>query len=238
MCNNIEHSDLHVFPKDSTANNINWKNKVKEKIDSWLQTLPEFEDDARNDTNDNDIPDLFSFYAELSALRSDFKTGTRKSQDSLLVFGDVLDVLKTSLDDLKSKQIQLEQTNSIIIKETLIKPLITIFIRFQRIINNLKTPVRTSFLSFRNPHKEILNRNIEGFSLVFAHLKKLLEKEGVVKTDCLGQIFDPHTMIAIATKIASENCKPETVVEEISPGFIFKDKILLLAKVKVAIERE
>lgn len=239
MCNNIEQSNSNVSSDIPVSQNITWKNNVKEKIDAWLETVPEFDKEYRQDTGiEADMPDLYSFYAELCALRSDFQKGTRKNQDSLLLFSDVLEELKSSLEDFKNKISILEHTNNAAIKETLIKPLITIFIRFQRIMDNLNTPVRNSFFSFSSPYKKKLDNSIEGFSLVFTHLKKLLNNEGVIKTACIGQKFDPHTMVAVATEKANDEYEPDIVAEEISPGYKFQDKVILLAKVKVAQEKD
>ena len=241
MCNNIdlEQNSSNVSSNIPVSQNVAWKNRVKEKVNEWLNTNPELDKEYNRDAGVKaDIPDLYSFYTELCALRSDSKKGTRKNQDSLMLFSDVLEELKISLEDLKSKVNFFEQINNTAAKETLIKPLIDIFIRFQRIIDNLNAPVQSSLFAFSNPYKKKLEKSIEGFSLVFTHLKKLLDNEGVIKTECLGQKFDPHTMIAVATEDINDDLQPDMVVEEISPGFKFQDKVILLAKVKVAIEKD
>ncbi|MGD9201775.1 MAG: nucleotide exchange factor GrpE [Chitinispirillia bacterium] len=241
MCNNLdtEQGDLNVSNNISVSQNVSWKSRVMEKVGEWLDTDPEIEKEYSRDIDvEADMPDLYSFYAELCALRSDFKKGTRKSQDSLMLFSDVLEELKTSLEDYKNRINFLERTNSTAAKETLIKPIINIFIRFQRIIDNLNAPVQSPFFAFSNPYKKKLEKSIEGFSLVFTHLKKLLDNEGVIKTECLGHKFDPLTMVAVATEDVNDDLQPDMVVEEISPGFKFQDKVILLAKVKVATEKD
>jgi molecular chaperone GrpE len=74
----------------------------------------------------------------------------------------------------------------------------------------------------------------EGVELVFKQLGDVLAKLGVVPFDALGEHFDPYRHEAL---IREENWDaPEnTVIEVIRPGYLYKDRLLRPAQVKVAV---
>jgi molecular chaperone GrpE len=75
--------------------------------------------------------------------------------------------------------------------------------------------------------------NDDGVTMIQTKLLKLLESEGVTPIDSLGKVFDPYRQEAIL-EVEAPDYKPGTVVEEIRRGYIYKDKVLRAAMVKVA----
>ncbi len=74
---------------------------------------------------------------------------------------------------------------------------------------------------------------LKGIKLIEAQLFKVLEDKGVKPVKALGEIFDPNLHEAVTVDAKSD--KPDnTVVEELQRGYIYKDKIVRPAKVKVA----
>ena len=74
---------------------------------------------------------------------------------------------------------------------------------------------------------------LKGIKLIEAQLFKVLEDKGVKPVKALGEIFDPNLHEAVT--VDAESDKPDnTVVEELQRGYIYKDKIVRPAKVKVA----
>ncbi len=74
---------------------------------------------------------------------------------------------------------------------------------------------------------------LKGIKLIEAQLFKVLEDKGVKPVKALGEVFDPNLHEAVTVDAASD--KPDnTVVEELQRGYIYKDKIVRPAKVKVA----
>lgn len=73
----------------------------------------------------------------------------------------------------------------------------------------------------------------EGVGMVKKKLAKLLESEGVYPIQAAGVQFDPYKHEAILEVESME--EPEGyVLEEIRPGYTFKDKVLRASVVKVA----
>ena len=72
----------------------------------------------------------------------------------------------------------------------------------------------------------------QGFSILVTHFEKLLELAGVQRQKTVGATFDPVTMIAIATIVP--NGRPlNVVVEEVAPGYRWRDEVLRPAEVKI-----
>lgn len=72
----------------------------------------------------------------------------------------------------------------------------------------------------------------EGISLVYRQLMQTLEKEGINRIETVGHPFDPNYHEAIA--IAPSPAESGTIIEEVEPGYIIKDKLLRPARVIVA----
>lgn len=70
-----------------------------------------------------------------------------------------------------------------------------------------------------------------GSELIFKQLKSVLENEGLRPIEAKGRI-DPYKH-EVLLKEASEK-EEDTIIEELQKGYMFKDKVLRHAKVKVA----
>lgn len=76
---------------------------------------------------------------------------------------------------------------------------------------------------------------VEGMKLVFDKFKKTLDEQGVKKIEAKGQPFDFNYHEALMQQPA-KNVEPHTVLEEIEPGYTYKDKVIKHAKVIVSQE--
>jgi len=77
-----------------------------------------------------------------------------------------------------------------------------------------------------------VSRFLSGFKMILGNLTALLDKFQVVEIDCLGREFDPNVAEAVITE-HDEN-KPENVVLEVlTKGYKYKDKVIRHAMVKV-----
>ncbi len=73
---------------------------------------------------------------------------------------------------------------------------------------------------------------LEGLIMIRKQLQQLLEQEGVVEMGALGKQFDPHYHDAVMQTDSGEG-EPGSVVEEFEKGYLYKDRVLRHAKVKV-----
>jgi molecular chaperone GrpE len=74
---------------------------------------------------------------------------------------------------------------------------------------------------------------VKGVKFIEARLYKVLEEKGITAMQTVGQMFDParHEAVDVDTKSG----KPDnTIVEEVERGYVYKDKVVRPAKVKVA----
>lgn len=73
---------------------------------------------------------------------------------------------------------------------------------------------------------------LEGFRMVYNQTRNLLEKFEVKEIECLGKEFDPTYAQAVVVE-KDEEKEPGVVLEVFQKGYMYKDRILRLAMVKV-----
>jgi molecular chaperone GrpE len=73
----------------------------------------------------------------------------------------------------------------------------------------------------------------EGVKTIYRKLVNLLERQGVVPIQSLGQAFDPKLHEAIDS-VRSDDYSPGTVVDEVQRGYRWGDELLRSARVRVA----
>lgn len=76
-----------------------------------------------------------------------------------------------------------------------------------------------------------------GLQLVFDKFTKALNEQGVSKMETVGKEFDFNLHEALLQQEADDT-PPNTVIQEVEPGFLYKDKVLKHAKVIVSKEKE
>jgi molecular chaperone GrpE len=74
---------------------------------------------------------------------------------------------------------------------------------------------------------------LHGVDLIYKQLNNVLEGMGLQPVAALGQQFDPHVHEAVITE-QTEEYEPDTVIQEIVPGYRLGEKLLRPAIVKVA----
>lgn len=73
---------------------------------------------------------------------------------------------------------------------------------------------------------------LEGFKLIYANLIKILDKFEVKEIKCLGEVFDPYKMEAVLRESVVEE-EPNVVLTVLQKGYMYKDKVIRPAMVKV-----
>ena len=77
-----------------------------------------------------------------------------------------------------------------------------------------------------------LSKFLEGFKMIYSNLKNILSDYGVKEIDCLHQEFNPNTMDAVLTD-KDENYESNIVLDVMQKGYIYNDKVIRPAMVKV-----
>ena len=82
-----------------------------------------------------------------------------------------------------------------------------------------------------------LNKFLENIQIIENDLVTIFEKNNIKKIDCLNQKFDPNNHQAML-EMEDEDVEPGTVLQEIQPGYFFKDRLLRPSFVAVAKKKE
>ncbi len=73
---------------------------------------------------------------------------------------------------------------------------------------------------------------MEGVQMVYGQLVEVLQKEGLALVDAMGCQFDPEYHHAVLTE-CDENEEDNVILEVFQKGYLFKDRLLRPAMVKV-----
>jgi len=73
----------------------------------------------------------------------------------------------------------------------------------------------------------------EGYDLIRARLHRLLAEHGVRRIDCVGGAVDP-TRMTVVELVDDPRAAPGTVLEELRPGYCWRDRVLRFAEVRAA----
>lgn len=76
---------------------------------------------------------------------------------------------------------------------------------------------------------------LEGIKMIHKNFDKLLEKEGLKRLKCVGQVFNPNIHEVLA-EVPTKDLKSGIVLEEARKGFMFKGKVIRPSIVKIACE--
>ena len=103
-----------------------------------------------------------------------------------------------------------------------------LFARLLPVLDNLK---RASESALQSKDLESLQKGID---LVINQFTRELKDNGVETISSIGEKFDPKTHEAFLTVETNDAAQDEIVVEELEPGYRFKEKLIKAAKVKIA----
>ena len=78
-----------------------------------------------------------------------------------------------------------------------------------------------------------LNKFLKNIEIIEKDLISIFEKNNIKKIDCLNEKFDPNSHQAML-EIEDDKVLPGTVLQEIQPGYFYKDKLLRPSFVAVA----
>ena len=103
---------------------------------------------------------------------------------------------------------------------------------FIKEILGIKDNFERAIMMDDNDLSDEVSKFLSGFKMILGSLTSLLDKYEVKEIDCLGKEFDPNFEEAVLTE-HDEN-KPENVVLEVlTKGYTYKDKVIRHAMVKV-----
>lgn len=78
-----------------------------------------------------------------------------------------------------------------------------------------------------------LSKFLEGFKMIYTNLVNILNGRNVKEIVCLNEDFDPNTMNAVLTE-KIEGKEPGKVIDVLQKGYMYNDKVIRPAMVKVS----
>lgn len=132
-------------------------------------------------------------------------------------------LLRNQAELINYKKRKDEETSRIIkyAEEDILKGFLPILDNFERAIN----------MDNDNLEDEV-SKFLEGFKLMYKQIKELLNKFEVKEIDCLDKEFDPTYHQAVVTG-KDETKKSGIILEVLQKGYMYKDRVLRTAMVKV-----
>jgi hypothetical protein len=217
----------------STSELDAWKQRLRQQFESWLESLEEMPEIEEH----TDVPDLYSLYEELAALRNETRKGNRKSAEVFSQFGESVSRFQDEISRLREQLSRIESTrgDKQALPPSYFLALVELVDRMHRLGVAFERPPNPGRFAFLNPdgrwRKAWANWK-HGFSILVIHFEKLLEQAGIQRLKTEGITFDPITMVAVAT-VAPNGRPPNMVVEEVAPGYRWRDEVLRPAEVKI-----
>lgn len=77
----------------------------------------------------------------------------------------------------------------------------------------------------------VLSMLTEGYQLISARLQRMLSEHRIERLTCVGQRVDP-TRMKVIELVAAPDVAPETVVEELRPGYVWRGQVVRFAEVR------
>ena len=103
------------------------------------------------------------------------------------------------------------------------------------VLDNLKRALDTE-ASVEASESDEFRHFLSGVDLIYKQLNGVLDALGVKPVPAEGEPFDPHLHEAMVTEPTDE-FEPDTIIQEIVPGFRIGDKLIRPALVKVAVKK-
>lgn len=128
--------------------------------------------------------------------------------------------LNAEIDNLRKRAVKEREDFIKYANEKLILELIDVFESLERGIKN----------SRKSDNKDKL---IEGMELVYKQFKVVLEKNGLVPINALGEKFDHYRHEAMMQTL-TDDYEEDTVLEEFAKGYMLNGKIIRYSKVRVS----
>lgn len=204
----IRFEDADDDPRQADSNPSEMEELVAEPEDL-------FEDEEAEDLTGG--PDT----AELIATRSELKRVESEN-------AELKNQLARRQADFENYRKRVERERS----ETYNRVVADVAAKLLPVLDNLKRAL-DSEASVEASESDEFRHFLSGVDLIYKQLNGVLEALGVKPIAAVGERFDPHIHEAVVTE-ASDDYEPDTVMQEIVPGYRLGDKLIRPALVKVA----
>jgi molecular chaperone GrpE len=165
------------------------------------------------DSLEEQLSELENRTAELETLNRELQDHKEKLEDRLLR-------MAAEFDNYKKRTTREFQQVVETANKDLILQLVDVLDNFQRALDSAK-----SAKDFDAFHR--------GVELIYNHLHEILTRQGLEPIEAVGQPFDPHLHEAVM-QVDDDQHPPETIVDQMQPGYLLRDKLLRAPRVIVS----
>jgi molecular chaperone GrpE len=124
------------------------------------------------------------------------------------------------------KRTDKEKTESVLLAKS------SVFLDFLPVVDACERAL-ASFRSAQSGTAENIAEYRQGVELLYRQVLDTLQRTGVVPIEAKGKSFDPNLHEALVREESSDH-EDNTVIEEFRRGYLFKDRLLRPAQVKVS----
>lgn len=103
-----------------------------------------------------------------------------------------------------------------------------LLLKFVNVVDNFERAIKMDDQDLTDE----VSRFLEGFKMMYTNMLEILRGYEVVEIECLDKPFDPQFMEAILVEHYDDK-ESKRVVEVLQKGYMYKDKILRPAMVKI-----
>lgn len=102
------------------------------------------------------------------------------------------------------------------------------------IAKQILTPLDNFDLALKHiTDDDVVKQFAQGFEMIKTQFMKALEEQGISEIDALNEDYDPNFHQAIMTE-KIEGVEPNKVIDVLQKGYMFKDRIIRPAMVKIS----
>lgn len=236
-------SDPNGAGESATSDLPEWKDELRRDFEVWLASIDEIpEAEAASTDEFDEVPDLYSFYAQQAAAYVESRKANRRTAEAISQWGETLARFESGLQPLRDTAAQLAASRP---KEGRMSRehclmLVELLDRMHRLARAFESPpaakgIRRVF-GGGDAWRQTWEAQHRALDILVGHLEGLLRKEGVSRIDTVGQPFDPALMMAVAAD-PDASLPPNSVLEEMVAGYCRDGTLLRAAHVEVASRR-
>jgi molecular chaperone GrpE len=223
-----------LVPEQPAEGLTAWKEQLRARFEAWLaevETMPA-------PLAEPDPPDLYSLFEELAALRNESRKGNRKSAELFSQFGVSLGGFEEEMKRLRGQLTRLEtaQPGAHDLPRSHCLALVEMLDRLHRLRGAMERMPPAGRLAILPPSaawRAAWQSLRQGFDILVTHLDTLTAQTGLRPIPTAGLPFDPTSMVALDA-VAASGRAANVVLEEISPGYLWRDEVLRPAEVRIS----
>ncbi len=245
------HPDTPDLPDDPTPFEPDWKTRIRDEFEQVLASLedspesspdPPTKSEGEGEDDGDSVPDIYTFYETLAALRHEIRQGNRRTVEA---YSQVTEALTHFDGELKWLRNQREsEAKHAPSSGQASDPSPAWLLQIVELADRIKR-LRKSFGERPNPFSGWFaskgNAEWEGAweeretacALLADQIEGLLASIGLTPIPAQGCPFDPKQMIALGREAHTGTETSLVVIEEIIRGYTHQNRVVRLAEVRV-----